>query len=345
MANVRHGGETVRKHILKNIEKHPKDITKVTAKHFKISRQAVNRHVNRLIEENALSFTGNTRNRTYQLARLSEWSKRYEVTQKLEEHIVWSQEVEAILGNLPDNVRDIWHYGFTEMLNNVIDHSEGSDVIISITKTAVNTVMLIIDDGIGIFKKIQEELNLLDRRHAVLELSKGKLTTDPEKHSGEGIFFTSRVFDSFDILSSGVFFSHEYEDDIDWILEREKISTGTAVWMKINNHTSRTLKKVFDKFSSGEDYSFSKTVVPVKMAQYGTAKLISRSQAKRLLARVELFQTVIFDFTDVDMIGQAFADEIFRVFANQHPEIQLMPYKANSAVKRMIERAKARKAG
>jgi hypothetical protein len=50
--------------------------------------------------------------------------------------------------------------------------------------------------------------------------------------------------------------------------------------------------------------------------------LISRSQAKRVLARVELFRTVLFDFSRVSSIGQAFADEMFRVFAHTHPGIE-----------------------
>lgn len=78
----------------------------------------------------------------------------------------------------------------------------------------------------------------------------------------------------------------------------------------------------------------------VKLAQYGNDQLISRSQAKRLLARVELFKIVIFDFSGVDFIGQAFADEIFRVFAIQHPEVELTAVHANNKVKQMIERAK-----
>ena len=107
--------------------------------------------------------------------------------------------------------------------------------------------------------------------------------------------------------------------------------------MKLNNHTSRTTKKIFKEFASTGDYGFSKTVVPVKLAQYGNDKLISRSQARRVLARIELFQTVVFDFTDVPIIGKAFADEIFRVFALQHPKIHLMALKTNSQVKKMID--------
>jgi hypothetical protein len=111
--------------------------------------------------------------------------------------------------------------------------------------------------------------------------------------------------------------------------------------MRLDNNTSRTAKKIFDRFSSGDDYGFTKTVVPVRLAQYGEDQLISRSQARRLLARVELFKSVVLDFKDVELIGQAFADEIFRVFANEHPEIELIPVGANSGVKRMVQRARA----
>jgi anti-sigma regulatory factor (Ser/Thr protein kinase) len=241
---------------------------------------------------------------------------------------------------MPENVLDVWHYGFTEMFNNAIDHSGGTLIGIRLRKTATNTELVLYDDGIGIFEKIQTELNLLDERHAILELSKGKLTTDPANHTGEGIFFTSRMFDDFDILSGGVYFSHKFGEKEDWILERDKFSSGTAVWMKLNNHTARTTKKVFDQFTSDDDIGFTKTVVPVRLAQYGDDKLVSRSQAKRLLARVDRFKTVIFDFQSVDSIGQAFADEVFRVFALKHPEIELLTIKTNSAVKRMIRRAR-----
>ena len=53
--------------------------------------------------------------------------------------------------------------------------------------------------------------------------------------------------------------------------------------------------------------------------------------AKRLLTRLELVKVVGFDFEGVETIGQAFADQIFRVFANEHPGIELVPYNANFA--------------
>jgi anti-sigma regulatory factor (Ser/Thr protein kinase)/biotin operon repressor len=339
MTRIRARGEDVRKYIVEHLERHPHDVSKLTSEHFGITRQAVNKHLQRLTTEHAIVEAGKTRNRTYKLATLSKWDKRYELVPGcLAEDVVWRDDISKVIGDMPDNVLAIWHYGFTEMFNNALDHSSGTSIYLEITRNAVSTEMIVQDNGVGIFKKIQTEFGLLDERHAILELAKGKLTTDPKRHTGEGIFFSSRMFDEFDILSGGVFFSHKFEATEAWILERDRFSNGTLVWMKLNNHTSRTTTKIFDQYTSGDEYGFTKTVVPVNLARYGNENLISRSQAKRLLARVELFKKVLFDFKDVPTIGQAFADEIFRVFAKSHPEIDLHPIHANAEVKRMIDR-------
>ena len=286
---------------------------------------------------------GEGRQRVYQLQPLVEWWNWYELADSPKEDTVWRDDVEHLLEPLPANVFDIWHYGFTEMFNNAIDHSEGTRVIIYVERTPTTTTMRVNDNGIGIFKKIQQRLGLDDESHAVLELAKGKLTTDPQHHTGEGIFFTSRMMDRFAILSGGVYFSHEFGDPEDWILADGEASTGgTAVVMRLNNHTARTERKVFDAFASEEgDYGFTKTVIPVRLAQYGDDKLISRSQAKRMLARVDRFKTVVLDFDDVKTIGQAFADETFRVFAAEHPDIKLIDIKTTEPVRQMISRARS----
>ena len=175
MTGVRTRGEKIRRYIISNVEKHPKDIALVTARKFDITRQAVNKHLKRLVNEKALVQKGNTRNRTYSLHPLEEWVKTYKITPSLEEDVVWRNDVAPTLEQLPDNVFDIWHYGFTEMFNNVIDHSEGDTVALRFQKTATTTEIVISDNGIGIFRKIQDNLGLLDERHAVLELAKGKL--------------------------------------------------------------------------------------------------------------------------------------------------------------------------
>src|SRR5260370_19357390 len=285
MTRVRTRGEDIRHFILQNVEHHPGSISRLAAQKFKISRQAINKHLQKLRAEHALTEAGNTRNRVYNLSPLVEWRKHYQISPELAEDAVWTNDVAPTIGEMPENVLDIWAYGSKEMLNNAIDHSGGTSITVHISKTAATTEMLISDDGIGIFKKIQTALNLLDERHSVLELAKGKLTTDPEKHTGEGIFFASRMVDSFDILSGGVFFTHKFGDSEDWIMEREKFAGGRTAWRKLDNHTARTETNICDRYHSGDDYGFNKTVVPVKMAQYGSDKHVSRSQAKPVLVR------------------------------------------------------------
>jgi hypothetical protein len=97
---------------------------------------------------------------------------------------------------------------------------------------------------------------------------------------------------------------------------------------------------VFDQYSDLEnDYGFTRTHVPVSLARFGDDNLVSRSQAKRLLARFDRFKEVMLDFERVEMVGQAFADEIFRVFQLQHPDVHLSWLNASPQVERMIRRA------
>ena len=331
-------GDEVRSFILDNVSDHPSNIASFAAAHFGMSRQAIHKHLSKLAERGLIAQTGKTRNRVYGLNASSPFTKTYRLDTKVEEDIVWEQDVSKFIAPLPANVMGIWQFGFTEMFNNAIDHSGGTSIKLRVSKTAALTKITLADDGIGIFRKIQEALGLADERHAVLELAKGKLTTDPAHHSGEGIFFTSRLMDSFAIISGGVRLQHQFGKPEDWILETDRTS-GTTVAMELRNDTTRTSAEVFSAYTSGDDYGFTKTVVPVRLAQYGSDLLISRSQAKRLLSRVDLFETVLLDFEGISEIGQAFADEIFRVFARQHPKVKLMALNESDQVKRMISRA------
>ncbi len=202
--------------------------------------------------------------------------------------------------------------------------------------------MVVTDDGVGIFQKIADELNLVDPRQSLLELSKGKFTSDPARHTGEGIFFTSRAFDRFVLRSSDLLFWHSSRSD-DWLVESEEtLVKGSRVTISLLLPAATLLEDVFKKYSSGpDDYRFAKTHVPLTLATYGDDALVSRSSARRVLARIERFDEVLLDFARVRSIGQAFADEIFRVFSNAHPQIQLIAINANEQVTRMIRRGQS----
>jgi len=336
MPGTRSRGEEVRKFIMESVETHPSGVARLAAAKFKISRQTANEHLRRLCAEEVLTGAGETSARIYTLRVLNDWQKTYRLTSGISEDEILDVDVSTAIGDLPENVRSIWNTAFTEMFNNVLDHSSAAEATVEIRKTAIDTQMVIHDNGVGIFKKIQQALSLLDERYAIIKLSKGKFTTDPSKHSGEGIFFTSRMFDQFDILSGGLSFTRKPNSQLDWV--SEKFKGGTMVWMKLDNGSTREPKDVYDEFT--EDFIFNKTAVPIKLAQVGGSGLVSRSQAKRILAGIDRFKVVSLDFTGVEWIGQAFADEIFRVYQNAHPDIEILVEGANTDVRAMIQRAK-----
>lgn len=334
-----HTSDEIKKFIISNVIDNPSSISKITSDYFRLSRQSINRHLSNLISEGILRAEGKTRNRRYYL-KSNAIEYVLNITPQLDEDQVWRSKILPHLSGLNSNIVDICHYGFTEMLNNVVDHSEGKRAIIKITRYPNNVELCVLDKGVGIFKKIVRDLQLEDERHALLELSKGKLTTDKQRHTGEGIFFSSRMFDTFSILSGTLFFTHKQGVESDWLLQDEDMPTqGTIVKMSIDIDSTRTLKGVFDQYTSSDgDYGFTRTHLLVDLVRYGQEQLVSRSQAKRLLSRLDPFKEIVLDFSGIDFIGQAFADEIFRVFKKEHPSVILTFVDANTDIERIIER-------
>ena len=265
------------------------------------------------------------------------FTRTYIIDTALDEDRIWRTDIAPRLGALTPNIRQICQYGFTEMVNNSISHSGSQELVINLSIHDTEAAFEIIDKGVGIFAKVQQVLGLDDPRQSILELVKGKFTSEPEAHSGEGIFFTSRIFDSFSIHSGRLsFFGGRNGDRIceePGEVERE----GTTVRMAIHTDSSLEIADVFNEYADPDTQpGFHKTAVPVKLMEYEGDSLMSRSQAKRLVARFDRFLEVILDFAGVDMIGQGFADEVFRVFAGAHPQVRLRPINCAHNVANMI---------
>ena len=332
--------ETIRQAIIEQLDEDPVAITtQKIAETFNVTRQSINKHLLRLEKEGTISALGQTSGKKYFLTPKAKETFFLPMIPPLAEDKIWREKVEPLLAGVNPNVFAICHHGFTEMFNNVIDHSEASNSVVSVLWNVKKIKIVIDDDGVGIFEKITRVLKLDDYRHAILELSKGKLTTDPEHHTGEGIFFTSRMFDKFSILSGKLYFSR-FDDD-DWLIEDAKSEIkGTRVTLTIDPEAARTTQEVFSRYAAeADEFGFSKTHVPVQLAVYGHENLVSRSQAKRLLARFERFKEVFLDFEGVEVIGKAFADEIFRVFRKEHPNTKIVWSRANENVRNVIENA------
>lgn len=334
----------VRDFILRNVRACPANIAAVTAAQYGLSRPAVAGYLRRLIADGLIDATGTTSDRRYKARNLISVDFDVRLTIGLSEDAAWrGQLLPHIRDHLPQNILNICEYGFTEMLNNAIDHSASFNAHVTYRQTYGHVILEVIDHGVGIFQNIQNRFNLPDPRQALLELSKGRLTSDPQHHTGHGIFFTSRMFDEFSIYSGNLYYSRTKQDDDDWCVEARDLKDlviGTWVNMIIATNVSWTTREIFDKYQD-DPVGFTRTHVPIALGKYPGEQLVSRSQAKRVLARVDRFSEVLLDFQGVQDIGPAFADEIFRVFKNAHPGIIIIPARANESVARMIRSAQS----
>lgn len=323
--------------ILKQVEYHKSSIVALVAREFGITRQRAYEYVIREVAKGNLIKIGKTRNTRYFLANGKYIEFNLKITPSLEEDRVFSQYIKPMILKYPENIQRIINYGFTEILNNVIDHSEGISVYIEVKIDDDKINIVIMDNGVGIFNKIQKALNLTSQTEAILHLSKGKFTTAPSNHTGEGIFFTSRIFNSFSISSSDMFYTFQNRD---WFLSPEKqenFGKGTLIGMSVLLSSNITPKEIMDQYADAE-IGFHKTIVAVALSADPGDPHVSRSQAKRLMMGLEKFKIIVLDFKGVKSVGQAFVDEIFRVFKNQYPNIKIHCLNTNKDIDTMIKR-------
>lgn len=242
----------------------------------------------------------------------------------------------AIFQSLAGNFSSIIDYAFTEMLNNAIEHSTSEKIDVLIMRTATDVRFTVADRGIGIFNNIMKKKRLGSTIEAIQDLLKGKETTAPEAHSGEGIFFTSKIADLLTIKSfeKKIVFDNVGQDIY---VKDVKPVKGTRVDFVLGLRSNKKLADLFDKFTD-ESFQFSKTGVKVKL-YHQDVDYVSRSQARRILTGLEKFKTIELDFQDVTTIGQAFADEVFRIWQAQHKDVKFVIKDANENVMLMIKRA------
>jgi anti-sigma regulatory factor (Ser/Thr protein kinase)/predicted DNA-binding transcriptional regulator AlpA len=257
----------------------------------------------------------------------------------LSESIVWRQVKDDLQLDADSPAGAIIGYAFTEMLNNAIDHSGSETVTITWWTDPDQWSFEIRDYGVGAYPKLREGLHLASDFEAVQELSKGKRTTDPSRHTGEGIFFTSKAVDIFRLTSSGVRWTVDnLRHDVALGVARE--FSGTSVTCQIDPHADRNLTDTFRQFT--RDFAFTKTRPVVKLFEIGT-DFVSRSEARRLLDGLDVdFETIEVDFTGVSDVGQGFVDELLRVWPSAHPGKVVIPSNMNPAVDFMIQRGLTR---
>ncbi len=302
-----------------------------------VSRQAAHRRLRALAEDGKLVVHGAGRSSRWQLAG-AERTFRF-TTKGLSEDRAWQTVVAALpaLSALRDDARRIAAYAFTELLNNVIDHSRSRTVDIRAEVTARGVSFEIVDRGAGAFETVRAKFELASALEAIGEISKGKTTTMPERHSGEGIFFTSKAVRRFELHASGLAWIVD-NDRSDSTITPSATKRGTRVVFQVAKAPLRTLRSVFDEYTRDDEFARTRTIV--RLFGMGT-EFVSRSEARRMLSGLDRFREVVFDFARVDAIGQGFADEVFRVWTTEHPRVSVTVEHASEEVMFMIRRAQA----
>ena len=308
------------------------------AEHLGITRQAVGLHLRQLIAAGDVFKTGSTRAARYFPGDAAPKARRIErdlALAGLDEAAVYDDIAIVLrLAKLPPNVESILHYGFTEILNNAIDHSMSDDCKVEVRLDASKVTFSVKDGGIGVFHSIERKFDLQDEHAAMIELIKGKTTTMPEAHSGEGIFFVSRSADRFVLRSHRLQIEWDRDRD-DIFVSNPRFVKGTLVQFELRKNSRTRLEDVFEEFAPEEyDFRFEKTRVLVKLLQ---RDYVSRSEAKRLLHNLDKFSEIELDMRDVKHVGQGFADEVFRIFAVANPGIVIRTINAPAAVDAMIQ--------
>lgn len=315
-----------------------------------ISRQAVHRHLAAMVRSGELIRQGGgKRDASYLLntaaarrnilGRKRGMCKRVLAAGLAEDRLL--SEVEARTDStslLSPQALAIFRFAFTEMVNNAVDHSGARRIEVSVSMDRATASFRVADAGVGVFENIRGKKGLADEMEAIQDLLKGKTTTAPEAHSGEGIFFTSKAVDRFVLESHRKRLTVDNVRD-DVFVEDRRFRKGTRVEVEISAQTRRTLSAIFHSYT-GEDFQFDRSRIAVKLFASGDA-YVSRSQAKRLLHSMASFRRIELDFTGVPTVGQAFADEVFRVFKKAHPDIEITAIHANENVDFMIRRAMA----
>ena len=326
----------IKMYILENISQNAAEISKSVSETFSINQNTVHKYINELAAEGIITrikrgqYALVTRTHEYDLSRQNGdlRTDTYAYEHYLLPHMT----------DLRTDTLSIWDYVICEMLNNVMDHSSAEHFKLILEQNYLTTRLYIIDNGVGIFDKIKNHFDFASLDEAICELFKGKLTTDSDNHSGEGIFFSSKLMDDFFIISGGkIFTSNKYDDSLILSLASAPAS-GTTVIMSLSNYTHKKAKEVFDMYSN-DDGEFIKTRLPLK--NIFAASPVSRSQANRICSRLEKFKEVTLDFDELQWMGQGFAHQLFVVFAKKHPEINLQPINMNEDVAKMYHHVMA----
>ena len=326
--------ENIQDFILNNISSHQHDIVKAAIAKFGVSRQAVLKHVNNLVNDDKIIAHGKTRDRYYKLKPQLNFTKDLNINKGLSSVKIlenFSPHTEI----LPKNINEICHYALSVLVNNIKDHSKATFMSIKIFSTYDETHIIVNDNGLGIFKHIQNQFGLETKKISAIELAKGPVESTNKRSSGNDIKSLMMLFDSTIIDSSEI--SLEYNSKLNhWSLKESKQAKGTKIQLKIDTKSKKEIKTIFQEMFS----KFTNKVhIPINLARINNEMLCSRDQAKMLMNNLNHHQKIVFDFSGIEIIGPSFADELVFLCKEIDNSIKIVCLKASKTVELIMNSA------
>ena len=326
----------IKQFILNNIPLHQKDIIYTAVNQFGISRQAALKHMNALIDDNMVMAYGKTRDRRYKLIPQVNYNKIIPIDSDFILHDVLQENFLIHLESLPKNIFQICEYSIEALVNNIVEHSQASNLYIKLFLTYSDLNIIISDNGSGLLDNIRSKLDLEIVELAALELAKGQITTDLLQNSGEALNTIFHLFDKVEVDSSGygiVYVSNKEQWDIKYSTQKQ----GTRVHLQINPNSNRTCDKIFQKLFNKKERRIR---IPISLLKEPNKNsLISKQQARNIFWNIDSITAIQFDFHNIDLIGPAFADELVRQSRSVNRDVIIEWVNHNNTIDLLMKRA------
>ena len=330
-----HSSDQIKQFIIENLTRHQKDIIKESIRKFGISRQAILKHMHKLISEDRIIAHGKTRDRFYELKPRVNYSKTVKISSQYSHINVLQNQILPNLNILKKNIYEICEFSIMALLSNTIDHANATRLYYKLFVTDNDVHIILSDNGRGIFDHIKNALELRDLQIAAIEIAKGHVTSDPEHHAGEELRAVVHLFDKITIDASGICLSYLNLSN-EWISSKSSQQKGTRIHLEIKASSHRALHDVFKQLFENEN---NLVRIPVNLVRRGDEQVNSRIQAQSLLHNIRDLNKIEFDFNHIDLIGPAFADELVRKTKEKNQSVNINWINSNAMVDVLMSRA------
>jgi hypothetical protein len=235
----------------------------------------------------------------------------------LQEDLPWSRDFAPNFALPPDVCRMAQH-AFTELLNNAIDHSGGTQVTVSMRQTPLHLQLLVSDDGCGLFERIARPSPSPTPRWPCWSSARASSPASPSATPAAACS-SPRAWPTCSTCTPTPPPSSTAAGTAQLVQEPSRSARqGTSVYLAIALDTARTLDSVLRAHSlDGDGYAFDRTVVPLQLLAAPGWRSIRARRPSAWRAAAALSPRRDSTSPASADIGHGFADELFRVAARR----------------------------